>query len=260
MLKHLNAIRYVSPLREGGSLPAIVEADDHQLYVMKFRGAGQGRKALVAELLAGEIGRLLGLNIPEIVLMSLDPMMGRSEPDPEIQDLLKFSVGLNLAMAYLPSALTLTALPNTPLDATLASNIVWFDAYVTNVDRTARNPNILFWNKEYWLIDHGAALYFHHSWLNHQKRSREPFALVKDHILLRFAAALDVADKKLSAHLSADKLRAIVESIPDEWLMDESNFESVQAVRDAYSEYLINRLKSPRAFVEEAMNARAKLV
>lgn len=260
MLRHLNAIRYVSPLREGGSLPAIVEADDHQLYVMKFRGAGQGRKALVAELLAGEIGRRLGLNVPEIVLINLDPMMGRSEPDPEIQDLLKFSVGLNLALAYLPSALTLTALPTTPLDATLASNIVWFDAYVTNVDRTPRNPNILYWKKEYWLIDHGAALYFHHSWLNHHKKSREPFALIKDHILLRYASALDVADQNLAARLNEHPLRAIVASIPDEWLMGESNFESVQAVRDAYLEYLVNRLAAPRAFVEEAIHARSKLV
>jgi hypothetical protein len=260
MLKHLNAIRYVSPLREGGSLPAIVEADDNRLYVMKFRGAGQGRKALVAELLAGEIGRLLGLNIPEIVLLNLDPMMGRSEPDPEIQDLLKFSVGLNLGLAYLPSALTLTALPTTPIDATLASNIVWFDAYVTNVDRTPRNPNILLRNKEYWLIDHGAALYFHHAWLNPQKKSREPFTHIKDHILLPFATQLNAADKNLSARLNADKLNAIVASIPDEWLMGESNFETVQAVREAYSEYLINRLESPRAFVEEAVNARAKLV
>ena len=260
MLKHLNAIRYVSPLREGSSMPAIVEADDHRLYVMKFRGAGQGRKALVAELLAGEIGRLLGLNIPEIVLIDLDPMMGRSEPDPEIQDLLRFSIGLNLALAYLPSALTLTTLPVAPPDATLASNIVWFDAYVTNVDRTPRNPNILLWNKEYWLIDHGAALYFHHSWLNYQKKSREPFTLIKDHILLRFASAIDIADQNLSSRLNADNLSAIVEAIPGEWLMGESNFETVQAVRDAYLEYLVNRLESPRAFVEEAINARAKLV
>jgi len=174
-MKQLSAIRYVSPLREGGSLPAIVEANDRRLYVMKFRGAGQGRKALIAELIAGEIARTLDLRVPEIVLMDLDPAIGQSEPDPEISDLLEFSVGLNIAMAYLPSALMFELPAAPPPDPALASSIVWFDAYVTNVDRTPRNPNILVWNTQLWLIDHGASLYFHHTWQDYRARSRQPF-------------------------------------------------------------------------------------
>lgn len=257
MLKHLTAIRYVAPLREGGSLPAIVEADDHQLYVMKFRGAGQGVKALIAELLVGEIARALGLNVPEIVLIDLDPAMGKSEPDEEIQDLLKFSVGLNLALAYLPGALMFETPAAPPPDPLLASAIVWLDAYVTNVDRTPRNANILLWQRDLWLIDHGAALYFHHAWNGDPARARKPFPYIKDHILLRFASALPEADARLTPKLDEPTLRAIVNAVPAEWLANEPGFADAQAVRDAYLTFLRDRLVAPRAFVEEAIHARA---
>jgi hypothetical protein len=260
MLKHLNAMRYVSPLREGGSMPAIVEGDDNRLYVLKFRGAGQGRKALIAELIAGEVGRLLGLNVPEIVLMEMDPVMGQHEIDPEIQDLLRFSAGLNLAMAYLPSALMFAPRVSPPPDALLASQIVWFDAYVMNVDRTPRNSNLLLWNKQFWLIDHGAALYFHHAWLNYQTRGRDPFKLIKDHVLLPMASELSVVDAESVQQLNAENLRAIVDSIPDDWLIGESLFETAAQVRDVYYNFLVDRLNEPRVFVEEALNARTALV
>jgi hypothetical protein len=254
-MRRLTAIRYVSPLREGGSLPAIVEADDHGLYVMKFRGAGQGRKALIAELIAGEIARALDLRVPEIVLMNLDPAIGQSEPDPEISDLLEFSAGLNLALAYLPSALMFELPATTPPAPALASQIVWFDAYVMNIDRTSRNPNILVWNRQLWLIDHGSSLYFHHTWRDYQTRSRQPFAPIKDHVLLRFASELCVVDATLSARLTAEKLRASVSAIPDDWLTDEPEFENATQVRAAHLNFLQERLATPRAFVEEAIHA-----
>ncbi|MEW5719759.1 MAG: HipA family kinase [Chloroflexota bacterium] len=259
-MKRLAAIRYVSPLREGGSLPAIVEANDNRLYVMKFRGAGQGRKALIAELIAGEIARALDLRVPEIVLMDLDAALGQAEPDPEISDLLEFSVGLNLAMAYLPSALMFELPAASPPDPRLASSIVWFDAFVTNVDRTARNSNILVWNRQFWLIDHGASLYFHHAWENNRARSRQPFPHIKDHILLRFASELRAVDETLSARLSAEKLLAFVSAIPDDWLTNEPGFETAAQVRAAYLTWLQERLAAPRVFVEEALNARAARV
>lgn len=253
-LRTVTATRYVTPLREGGSLPAIVEADDDGLYVLKFRGAGQGVKALIAELIAGEIGRALGLLVPEIVLVELDPVLGRTEGDPEIQDLIKASGGVNLALDYLPGSITFDPLLEKP-DAELASAIVWFDAYVTNVDRTARNSNMLLWHKRLWLIDHGAALYFHHAWDNYLERSRSPFALIKEHILLPFAGALREVDARLSEKLSPEIINSIVELIPDDWLGNEPQFTGVEEHRRAYSEYLIARLAAPRKFVEEATNA-----
>jgi len=185
-LRTVRATRYVTPLREGGSLPAIVEADDDGLYVMKFRGAGQGAKALVAELIAGELARALGLPVPEIVFIELDPELARTEPDPEIQDLIRASAGLNLALDYLPGSITFDPLVDKP-ERELASSVVWFDAYTTNVDRTPRNTNLLVWHRQLWLIDHGAALYFHHDWLNYLQRSRSPFKQIKEHVLLPFA-------------------------------------------------------------------------
>lgn len=253
-LRTVTATRYVTPLREGGSLPAIVEADDDGLYVLKFRGAGQGVKALIAELVAGEIGRALGLLVPEIVLVELDPVLGRTEGDPEIQDLIKASGGVNLALDYLPGSITFDPLLEKP-DVELASTIVWFDAYITNVDRTARNSNMLLWHKRLWLIDHGAALYFHHAWDNYLARSRSPFALIKEHILLPFAGALREVDARLSEKLSPEIINSIVELIPDDWLGSEPQFKSVEEHRRAYSEYLITRLASPRGFVEGATNA-----
>jgi hypothetical protein len=256
MIRTITAMRYVTPLREGGSLPAIVEADDEQLYVLKFRGAGQGPKALIAELVVGELARMLGLPVPEIVLAQLDPALGRSEPDPEIQDLLKASTGLNLALAYLPGAFAFDPLL-TPLEPELASAIVWFDAYVTNVDRTPRNTNILIWQERPWLIDHGAALYFHHDWTDYLTRSSGRFPLIKEHVLLPFASEIPAADAALSARLTLEVIESIVALIPASWLGDEPNFANQAEHRAAYIAYLSQRLEPPRAFVEEASRARA---
>jgi len=254
-LRTVTATRYVTPLREGGSLPAIVEADDDGLYVLKFRSAGQGVKALIAELIAGEIGRALGLPVPEIVFVELDTILGRTEGDPEIQDLIKASGGVNLALDYLPGSITFDPLLEKP-GAELASSIVWLDAYITNVDRTARNTNMLLWHKRLWLIDHGVALYFHHAWNNYQEGSRSPFVQIKEHILLPFASALQEADAALSKKLSPEFIGSIVELIPDDWLDNEPRFSSTDEYRSAYAEYLLGRLKEPRNFVEEARNAR----
>ncbi len=253
LLRTVSATRYVTPLREGGSLPAIVEADDLGTYVLKFRGAGQGRKALVAELVAGEIARRLDLLVPEVVLACLAPELGRSEPDPEIQDLLKRSAGLNLALDYLPGSLGFDPLVGPP-DSSLASRIVWFDALVTNVDRTPRNTNLLVWHDRLWLIDHGASLYFHHNWPSRdgaalEAASRRPFAAVRDHVLLPFARSIPEADATLASLLTPDVLRAVIDLIPAEWLADEQGFGSVEEVRSAYVAYLSTRLREPRAWV-----------
>ena len=253
MLRTITAARYVTPLREGGSLPAIVEADDLGTYVLKFRGAGQGRKALVAELVAGEIARRLDLLVPEVVLAYLSPELGRSEPDPEIQDLLKRSSGLNLALDYLPGSLGFDPLVEPP-DSELASRIVWFDALVTNVDRTPRNTNLLVWHRRLWLIDHGASLYFHHNWPERDGAvlkvvSRRPFAAARDHVLLPFANSIAEADAALAPRLTRDVLRAIVDLIPAEWLADEPGFADTEEVRAAYVAYLSARLRKPRDWV-----------
>src|SRR3982751_6029336 len=195
-LRTVTATRYVTPLREGGSLPAIIEADDDGIYVLKFRGAGQGPKALIAELVAGEVARAVGLPVPEIVFVELDPELARTEPDPEIQALIRASAGLNLALDYLPGAVTFDPVAEKP-DAELASSVVWFDAYVTNVDRTPRNTNMLMWQRRLWLIDQGEALYFHHTWNYKRERSRDPFPLIKNHVLLNFAASLGEADAEM---------------------------------------------------------------
>jgi hypothetical protein len=247
-VRTITAMRYVTPLREGGSLPAIIEADDEGMYVLKFRGAGQGPKALVAELVAGEIARALGLPVPEIVLAELDPDLARTEPDPEIQALIQASAGLNLALDYLPGAITFDPVADQP-DARLASSIVWFDAYVTNIDRSPRNVNLLSWHRRLWLIDHGAALYFHHGSTDWLERSRDPFPQIKDHVLLPFAGALEEIDAALAARLTPDVLRDIVALVPDAWMEG-------PAQRAAYIEYLTRRLEKPRAFVEEAIRAR----
>jgi hypothetical protein len=258
-IRTVNVTRYLAPLREGGSLPAIVEADDGQLYVLKFRGAGQGPKALIAELVAGEIGRALGLPVPEIVLVELDAAFGRNERHDEIRDLLLASVGLNLALAYIPGALAYDPVLPPPQARELASAIVWFDAYVTNVDRTPRNTNML-QNGELWLIDHGAALFMHHTWHDYMARSHSRFPQVKDHVLLPLADALPAADAALSTQLAPELLTGIVELIPEGWLGQEPAFNSPAEHRDAYVRYLLSRLETPRAFVEEAIDARAKLI
>jgi hypothetical protein len=273
MLRTVRATRYVSPLREGGSLPAIVEADDEGLYVVKFRGAGQGPRALIAELLAGEIGRALGLLIPEIVFIEVDPVLGRAEPDSEIQSLLKASGGLNLALDFLPGALPFGSSlaqerfggPASSGNAhqsqgSLASEIVWFDAFVTNVDRTPKNPNLLLWHRRLWLIDHGAALYFHHTWKDYLARARSGFPQVKEHVLLPFAGDLPGADARLSARLTSETLESIVDLIPDDWLESDPHFVLREQQRMAYLAYLQERLHAPRRFVEEAQDARRELV
>ena len=226
MIQTLAGTRYFTPLREGGSLPAVVEAADGQLYVMKFAGAGQGPKALIAELIAGEIARSLGLRVPELVFLTLDATLARSEPHQEIQDLLLASAG--------------------------RSAIVWFDAYVTNVDRTPRNVNLLIWRESLWLIDHGAALYFHHGWDNYLARSQSPFPLIKDHTLIAFASALPEADIVLRPLLTEPLIRSIVELVPEEWLEGGTAFSSPAEHRPAYATYLLKRLESS-AFLEEAI-------
>jgi hypothetical protein len=259
-LRTVTAIRYVTPLKEGGSLPAIVEADDDGTYVLKFRGAGQGPKALIAELIAGEVGRALGLRIPEIVFMELSAELGRTERDPEISSLIKASVGLNLALDYLPGALGFDGMDVGSIDPETASAIVWFDAFVTNVDRTVRNANLLWWKKQLWLIDHGAGLYFHHNWDDHLTRARSPFAQVREHILLRRAANLDAADAEAHVRLTPDLLAAIVSHVPDAWLDAEPGEPPAAEQRKAYVEYLTARLDASRIFVEEAQRVRAKLL
>jgi hypothetical protein len=258
-LRTVNVTRYVTPLREGGSLPAIADADDGFLYVLKFRGAGQGINALIAELIAGEIGRMVGLKVPEIVFANLDEAFGRTEPDEEIQDLLKASVGLNLALHYLSGAITFDPVVTT-IDAKLASQIVWLDCLVTNVDRTARNTNMLMWHNELWLIDHGAALYFHHSWENFDEQAKRPFVQVKDHVLLPYADELDSVDFQFRSVLQPDRLRAIVSLIPDEWLIDDSIPGTPQEKREVYSSFLETRLINSEIFVKEAKHAREALI
>jgi hypothetical protein len=254
-LRTVAAVRYVTPLREGGSLPAIVEADDEGLYVLKFRGAGQGPRALIAELLAGEIARCLELPVPEIVFMELPGELARTEPDPEIQSLIRASAGLNLALDYLPGSITFDPLVYKP-DADLASAIVWFDALVCNVDRTARNVNMLLWHRRLWLIDHGAALYFHHDWKTWDRQAVTAFPLIKDHVLLGFAGALSAADARLKPLLSREKLSSLIDLIPDSWLAQDPGAPGAADQRHAYLEFLCERLRSSEVFVSEAIRAR----
>ncbi len=257
-LRTVNVTRYVTPLREGGSLPAIAEADDGFLYVLKFRGAGQGARALISELIGGEIARAIGMKVPEIVFAGLDEAFGRTEPDEEIQDLLKASVGLNLALHYLSGAITFDP-TITVVDALTASKIVWLDCLLMNVDRTARNTNMLTWHKELWLIDHGAALYFHHSWDNWRAQAMRPFVQVKDHVLLPRATMLELANIELRELLNEESIRSIVNLIPAGWLND-GPFNSPQEYRDAYIEFLLTRINHAEIFLKEAQNAAEALI
>jgi len=252
MIRSVRASRYVTPLREGGSLPAIVEADDLGLYVLKFRGAGQGALALVSELIAGEIGRALGLNVPEIVFAEVDAALGRNEPDEEIRDLLRASVGLNLGLDYLPGSTMFDPAAGDKPDASLASRIVWFDAFVTNVDRTARNANLLYWHNALYLIDHGAALYFHHNWPSAEQFVTSAFAQIAQHVLLPWASDIEAAAAELQAKLTREIFETIVADVPQEWLPAEH--------RTRYPDLLSRRLSRATHFVEEAMRARASLV
>lgn len=260
-MRAVSVTRYVTPLREGGSLPAIVEADDLGTYVLKFRGAGQGRKALVAEVVAGEIARLLGLDVPELALATLDPELARTEPDPEIQDLIRASAGLNLAVDYLPGSLGFDPLVEPP-PPELASRIVWFDALVQNVDRSPRNTNLLVWHGRLWLIDHGASLYFHHDWPawqgseDRRAASRRPYAAARAHVLLPFATRIPEADAALAPRLTPEALRAAVALVTDEWLQGEPGFGGAEEVRSAYVEYLSARLEEPRSWAVALEEAR----
>jgi hypothetical protein len=256
-LKTVHVTRYVTPLREGGSLPAIVEADDEGLYVLKFRGAGQGPRALIAELVSGEIARALGLPVPEIVFVDLDVDLARTEPDPEISALIRASAGLNLALDYLPGSVMFDPIVNIPAPD-LASRVVWFDAYVTNVDRTARNTNLLTWHRRLWLIDHGATLYFHHApgWEAGTDRAGDSFPMIKHHVLLHAATMLGAVDETMAGALSAEVIEIIVGMIPDVWLAEGGCLGEAARVRAAYSRYLRDRVDAPRSFVEEAVRAR----
>jgi hypothetical protein len=252
LLRTVQATRYVTPLREGGSLPAIVEADDSGLYVVKFRGAGQGPLALVAELISGEIGRALGLRVPEIVLIEVDGALGRNEPDQEIRELLLASAGLNLALDYLPGSIMFDPAARDAVDPLIASTAVWFDAFTTNVDRTARNPNLLVWHKALYFIDHGASLYFHHDWQNLEQKALNKFPAIRDHVLLPWAGRIDEVDDPLRQKLTEELLADILAQVPDAWLPPER--------RGAYVSYLLQRLDNRRLFVEEAIDARDRLV
>lgn len=254
-IRTVNVIRYVEPLREGGSLPAIVDADDDFSYVIKFRGAGQGKKALIAELIGGEIARAIGLKVPEIVFMTLDDSFGRSEPDEEIQDLLKFSVGLNLGLHYLPGSITYDPVVS-EADALSSSKVVLLDSLITNIDRTARNTNLLNWNKELWLIDHGASIYFHHSWDNCEEHAGRTFPAIKDHVLLPRATQLQKAGQQIKESISNETFQDIVAAIPDDFLEDEFHPASPEEKRAVYTEFLSRRFANLDSLLTEAEHAR----
>lgn len=258
-LRTVSVIRYITPLREGGSLPALADADDDFKYVIKFRGAGHGVKALIAEYLGGQIASYLGLPVPELVYVTLDEAFGRTEADEEIQDLLKFSEGLNLGLHYLSGALTFDAAVN-DCDALLASKIVWLDAFITNVDRTFKNTNLLIWKKELWLIDHGASFYFHHSWNNWEATAVTPFALIKDHVLLPKASKLEEAHAEFSSKLNPSILKEIVDRIPEEWLQWEETDLSSDEIKLVYLKFLSLRLENASTFLKQAQDARKTLI
>ncbi len=258
-LRNVNVTRYMMPLREGGSLPALAEADDDFKYVLKFKGAGHGVKALIAELLGGEIARVLKLRVPELVFANIDEAFGQTEGDEEIQDLLKASKGLNLALHFLSGALTYDPVVTT-VDTKLASQIVWLDAYITNVDRTFRNTNMLMWHKDLWLIDHGAAFYFHHTWTNWEKHARSNFELIKDHVLLSQAEELESVDKEFKLILSDEILKTITELIPDEWLQWQDTNESPTEIRNTYFKFLTIRRDNSELFIKAAKDAREILI
>jgi hypothetical protein len=252
----VRATRYVTAFREGGSLPGLVEADDDGLYVVKFRGAGQGPRALVAEWLAGEIGRALGLLVPDIVAVDLDAEIADSEPHEEIHDLLIASVGRNVGLDFLPGSLTFNPAADVVRDADWAADVVWFDALVTNPDRSAKNPNMLVWHGRTWLIDHGAALYVHHTWRDPEGHARRPFERTREHVLLPFAGSLAAADERLAPRITETLLASLADELPDDWLPPDAAVGGAEAQRRAYVDYLLARLEAPRAFVEEAERAR----
>lgn len=253
-LRTVTVMRYILPLREGGSLPALAEADDDFKYVLKFRGAGHGVKMLISELLGGKIAEKLGLQIPELVFANLDVDFGRTEADEEIQDLLKFSEGLNLGLHFLSGAIAYDS--SVKIDELLASKIVWLDAFITNIDRTFKNTNLLMWHKELWIIDNGASFYFHHSWQNFDAAAKTPFKYVKDHVLLSQAMLLNEADKFAQEHLNDEFFRSLVNLIPEDWLQWNDADENPEEIRETYFQFLKTRLANSEIFLKEAQNAR----
>jgi hypothetical protein len=247
-VRTVHATRYVTPLREGGSMPGLVEADDDGLYVLKFRGAGQGAKALVAELVAGELARAVGLPVPEIVLVELDPRLGAAEPDPEIQELIAASGGLNVGLDFLPGSLTYSPAAGPAPGPDLAAEIVWLDALVTNVDRSPQNPNMLVWHGRLWLIDHGAALYLQHAWSDPPADAHRPFPAIRTHVLLPCSGDVLAADARLASRLDGDAIERVLREVPEEWF--------APFARETYAEYLCRRLEGPRGFAAEAEEAR----
>lgn len=257
MLPRVTGTRYVVPLREGGSLPAVVDTE-RGAFVVKFLGAGQGAKALVAELVAGQLAAALGLPVPEQALVLLGEGFGRGEPDPEIQDLLRGSIGTNFGLAYLAGALAFDPAVEREIDPGLAADIVWFDSFVTNIDRTPRNPNMLVCHGKLWLIDHGASLYVHHGWHGWEGRIHTAFPQIKDHVLLHLAGDLAAADARLRPLLDEPRVRAIIDAVPDEWLAVDPSFASLAEHRGRYVEYLLARLNGPRAWLQEAIDAQRR--
>ena len=251
----VNVVQYIKPLREGGSLPAIVKADDGFQYVLKFRGAGQGTKALIAEFIGGELARTIGIKVPEIVFMLLDDSFSKTEPDEEIQDLLKFSVGLNLGLHFLSSAITYDPLA-TDVDATTASKVVLLDSLISNIDRTAKNTNLLFWNRELWVIDHGASFYFHHNWDNWEQHLTRTFPLIKDHVLLSQATQLKEVANEIKNAWTEETINSIIDSIPEDWLQNESDSFSPDQMRANYKTYLHKKLAMIDTLIKEAEDAR----
>lgn len=254
-IRTVDVVQYISPLREGGSMPAIVKADDDFLYVLKFRGAGQGKKALIAEFLGGELARAIGLKVPELVFMNLDDSFGKTEPDEEIQDLLKFSVGLNLGLHFLSEAITYDPLVS-DAPALICSKIVVLDSLISNIDRTTRNPNLLVWHNELWVIDNGASFYFHHNWDNWRQHLTRSFPLIKDHVLLDKATELNEASKAIQNKLDSETIKTIINTIPEDWLIDEVDQLSPNEKREAYLEYMMAKLALIDVLVKEAQDAR----
>ncbi len=258
-IRNQTVTRYITPLREGGSLPALVEADDGFKYVLKFKGGGHGTKTLIAELIGGEIARAIGLRVPELVFLDVSEDFGRTEPDFEVQNLLKSSCGINIGLHFLSGALALDAYSN-PVDSHLASKVVWLDSYLTNVDRTPRNTNMLVWLGQPWLIDHGASLYFQHSWLDPVKAAKSPFNYIKDHVLIRKASEIKDVDIEIKSQLTESQIDAIVDIVPDEWLEWDGNTLNVEETKEVYRLFLKERLYNSQIFVDHAIETRKSLI
>lgn len=254
-IRTVQVTRYIAPLREGGSLPGLAEADDDFKYVIKFKGAGHGVKALISELLGGEIARVAGLKVPEIVFATVDECFGRTEGDEEIQDLLRGSEGMNLGLHFLSGALTYDPVA-VPVNERLASQVVWLDAFITNIDRTFRNTNMLVWHNELWLIDHGASFFFHHSWDNWEQHSKSPFVYIKDHVLLPQASLLDQIDQEMKMLFTEETIKQITDLIPEEWLQWDDVDASAEEIRNVYFQFLLNRINHTDLFINEANHAR----